>query len=355
MRPYADNVKYLQDEALKRVLVFDGPRGTMIQQRQLSEEEFRGERFKDYPTSLKGNNDLLNITQPQIVEEIFSEYLDAGSDFVGTNTFNSTSISQADYGLEEICYELNFEGAKIARRAADAATQKTPDKPRFVVGAMGPMSKTLSISPDVNDPGYRAVTFDEVKAAYKEEAQGLVDGGVDFLAVETVFDTLNCKAAIVAIDEVREEKGIDISIMVSGTITDLSGRTLSGQTVEAFWNSIRHAKPFSVGLNCALGAEEMRPHIVEFARIADCLICTYPNAGLPNEFGEYDQTPEIMAEFLGEWAESGLVNIVGGCCGSTPAHVKAIAEAVADAAPRERKSQIVTTRLAGLEPLALPQ
>jgi 5-methyltetrahydrofolate--homocysteine methyltransferase len=344
----------LEREAEKRILVLDGAMGTMIQGYDLEEEDFRGAQFKDISTLVKGNNDLLNLTQPQVIEEITLEYLRAGADFVGTNTFNATAISQADYKMQDLAYEMNLEGARIARRAADKINAETPDRPRFVIGALGPMSKTLSLSPDVNDPGYRAVDFDEVSAAYKRAAEGLVDGGADILAIETIFDTLNCKAAIFAVEEIRDERGIDIPVIISGTITDLSGRTLSGQTVEAFWNSIRHVKPFAVGLNCSLGAAELRPYIAELANIADTLISAYPNAGLPNEFGEYDQTPEEMAAHFDEWAASGFVNIVGGCCGSTPDHIKAVAAAVASHAPRDYAPQTPAMRLSGLEPVNLP-
>ncbi len=353
MRPYEKTQKYLQAEAVKRILIFDGPRGTMIQNRDPSEQEFRGERFGAHPVALRGNNDILNLTQPQIITEIFEAFFDAGSDFIGTNTFNATSISQADYETQDFAYEINLAGAQIAREVADRRTEVTPDKPRFVCGALGPMNKTLSLSPDVNDPGYRAVSFDQVHGSYKEAARGLVEGGVDILLLETIFDTLNCKAALVAIDELRAETGADVPVMISGTITDLSGRTLSGQTVEAFWNSVRHARPFSIGLNCSMGAEQMRPYVSELSRIADCLICTYPNAGLPNEFGEYDQTPDEMAALLREWAESGFVNIMGGCCGSTPDHIAAIARAVEDVPPRDLPHVETSMRLSGLEPVII--
>lgn len=353
MSRYQDSLNYLNAEAKKRILILDGAIGTMIQQRRLSEEDFRGRQFKDLKTLVKGNNDLLNLTKPDVIEEIALEYLRAGADFIGTNTFNATAISQADYEMEDLVYDMNLEGARIAKRAAAEVSNETPDRPRFVIGSLGPMSKTLSLSPDVNDPGFRAVSFDEVCAAYKCAAEGLVDGGSDLLAVETIFDTLNCKASIVAIEEIRDERNIDIPVIISGTITDLSGRTLSGQTVEAFWNSVRHIEPFAVGLNCSLGAAEMRPHIAELSRVADAPICAYPNAGLPNEFGEYDQTPEVMAEHLEEWASAGFVNIVGGCCGSTPDHIGAIASAVASHPPREYEPKIPAMRLSGLEPVNL--
>lgn len=351
MPDHADNLKYLTAALKKRILIIDGAMGTMIQRRNLTEEDFRGERFADYHLLIKGNNEVLNLTRPDIIEEVHTEYLEAGADFIGTNTFNGTSISQADYEMEDFAHDFNFEGARLARIAADKMTAKTPDRPRFVVGALGPMNKTLSLSPDVNDPGFRAVTFDEVKTSYKSAASSLIDGGADLLAVETIFDTLNAKAAIAAISELREQTGTQIPVMISGTITDRSGRTLSGQTVEAFWNSVAHAEPFSVGLNCALGAELMRPHIVQLSKVAGIPISAYPNAGLPNEFGEYDETPEIMAAQLRDWAASGLVNLVGGCCGSSPDHIRAIADAVAGLAPREIPVIDRAMRLSGLEVL----
>jgi 5-methyltetrahydrofolate--homocysteine methyltransferase len=353
MRIYTEVIAYIQQEAGKRILILDGAWGSMIQNHKLSEEEFRGQRFRDHETPLKGDNDLLNLTQPDVIEGICRAYLEAGADLISTNTFNATSLSQLDYQLQDLAYEINLEGARIARRAADQMSKKTPHRPRFVIGSLGPMSKTLSLSPDVNDPGFRAVTFDQVRDAYKEAALGLIDGGADVLAIETIFDTLNCKAAIVAVEEIRDEKRINVPIILSGTITDLSGRTLSGQTVEAFWNSVRHVEPLAVGLNCSLGAAEMRPYIGELSRIADTLISAYPNAGLPNAFGEYDETPEDMSAHLKEWAASGFVNIVGGCCGSTPAHIGAIAAAVADEAPREVPTIPRAMRLSGLEPVNL--
>ncbi len=351
MPDHAANLKYLNAELKKRILIIDGAMGTMIQRRELSEEDFRGEKFSDYHLLIKGNNEVLNLTRPDIIEAIHTQYLEAGADLIGTNTFNGTSISQADYEMEDLARDFNFEGARLARVAADKMTAKTPDRPRFVVGALGPMNKTLSLSPDVNDPGFRAVTFDEVKESYKAAARGLVDGGADILAVETIFDTLNSKAALVALAELRDETGINIPIMISGTITDRSGRTLSGQTVEAFWNSVAHAEPFSVGLNCALGAELMRPHIAQLAKVAGVPVSAYPNAGLPNEFGEYDETPEIMAAQLKGWATAGLVNLVGGCCGSSPDHIKAIADAMSGMAPRKGPEIERAMRLSGLEVL----
>ena len=323
----------LTEAARQRILVLDGAMGTMIQQLKLDEAGFRGERFKDWPKDLKGNNDLLNLTRPDDVRAVHLAYFRAGADIVETNTFSSTTIAQADYGMEALAYELNREGARLAREAAIAA-EAEDGRPRFVAGAFGPTNRTASISPDVNNPGFRAVSFDDLRIAYAEETRGLIDGGADILLVETIFDTLNAKAALFAIFEVLAERGIDVPVMISGTITDLSGRTLSGQTPTAFWYSLRHAGPFSIGLNCALGAKEMRGHIAELGRIADTLVCAYPNAGLPNEFGLYDESPEAMAALVGEFANSGLVNIVGGCCGTTPDHIAAIARAVAGKAPR---------------------
>ena len=339
----------LEASAARRILVLDGAMGTMIQRLKLTEADFRGERFKDWPRDLKGNNDLLILTRPDAVEAIHRQYFEAGADIVETNTFSSTSIAQADYGMEALAYELNFEGARIARRAADAVAAAT-GRPRFVAGAIGPTNRTASISPDVNNPGFRAVTFDELRAAYAEATRGLVDGGADLILIETIFDTLNAKAAVAAVEDVFEEKGVSLPVMISGTITDLSGRTLSGQTPTAFWYSLRHARPFSIGLNCALGAREMRAHIDEIGRVADTLVCAYPNAGLPNEFGEYDESPEAMAKLVGEFARSGLVNIVGGCCGTTPDHIGAIAHAVEGLAPRRIPEVAPQLRLSGLEP-----
>ncbi len=326
----------IRDLLKQRILIIDGAMGTMIQRYKLTEADYRGERFKDWPGDLKGNNDLLSITRPEIVEEIHKQYLDAGADIIETNTFNSTSISQADYQMQELAYELNLAAARCARRAADEYTAKDPSKPRFVAGAIGPLNKTLSLSPNVNDPGYRALTFDETVNAYYEQVKGLVEGGADLLLVETIFDTLNAKAAIFAIRKYfRETKKEQLPIMISGTITDASGRTLSGQTLEAFYTSIIHARPLSVGLNCALGAKEMRPHIEELSQIASCFVSAYPNAGLPNAMGEYDEQPSETAHFLEDWAKEGFVNIVGGCCGTTPEHIRHIAEQVKGLKPRE--------------------
>ncbi|MDP8926962.1 MAG: methionine synthase [Actinomycetota bacterium] len=334
----------------QRIILLDCAMGTMIQRYGLSEKDYRGERFEDHPGELKGNNDLLSITQPQIIRDIHEAVLDVGADMIETNTFSSTSIAQKDYKLENLAYELNYESARIAREAVDDFTEKTPDKPRFVAGALGPTNRTASLSPDVNNPGFRNVTFDELKEAYKEATRGLVEGGADLLLVETIFDTLNAKAAIFAIKEYLEEENLDVPIMISGTITDASGRTLSGQVTEAFWNSVRHAEPISVGLNCALGSPELRQYIEELSGIADTHVSAYPNAGLPNEFGEYDETPEHMATEIGEWAQNGWLNIVGGCCGTTPEHIEAIAEAVSGHAPREVPELPPKLRLSGLEP-----
>jgi 5-methyltetrahydrofolate--homocysteine methyltransferase len=340
------------DAALKqRILVLDGAMGTMVQRYNLTEAEFRGERFKDFHKELRGNNDLLSITRPQVIREIHAQYLEAGADILETNTFNSTTISQADYKLEHIVEELNLAGARLAREVADSFTTRTPGRPRFVAGVLGPMNRTLSLSPDVNDPGFRAVSFDQVKDAYKVAVKALVEGGVDLIMVETIFDTLNAKAALFAIDEHFEEIGVKLPIMISGTITDASGRTLSGQTAEAFWNSVRHAKPLSVGFNCALGARQLRPHVEELSRIADVYVSAHPNAGLPNAMAEYDEQASETAGYIREWAESGWLNITGGCCGTTPDHIKAIAETVAAFKPRIVPEIDKKLRLSGLEPL----
>ena len=335
----------------QRILVLDGAMGTMVQRYSLTEAEFRGERFKDFHRDLRGNNDLLTLTRPDVIREIHAQYLEAGADILETNTFNSTSISQADYRLESIVAELNLAAARLAREVADSFTGRTPGKPRFVAGVLGPMNRTLSLSPDVNDPGFRAVSFDQVKDAYKVAVKALVEGGVDVIMVETIFDTLNAKAALFAIDEHFEEAGVRLPIMISGTITDASGRTLSGQTVEAFWNSVRHAKPLSVGFNCALGARELRAHVEELSRIADVYVSAHPNAGLPNAMAEYDEQPAETAGFIREWAESGWLNITGGCCGTTPDHIKAISEVGSAFKPRVIPAIAPKLRLAGLEPL----
>ncbi|MCF8246226.1 MAG: methionine synthase [Saprospiraceae bacterium] len=341
----------LQEAIKSRILILDGAMGTMIQRYKLQEKDYRGERFADWHTDVQGNNDLLSITQPQIIEAIHREYLEAGSDILETNTFSSTSIAMADYDMQGFAYELNLAAAQVARRAIDSFAPQTPDKQRFVAGSFGPLNKTLSLSPDVNDPGFRAVTFDECVAAYYDQARGLLDGGVDIFLVETIFDTLNAKAALFAIDKLFDERGVKLPIMISGTITDASGRTLSGQTVEAFWISIKHARPFTVGLNCALGAKEMRPHLEALADIADCYVHAYPNAGLPNEMGEYDQTPHEMCGFIEDFVGSGFVNIVGGCCGTTPDHIRHMAEHVKNLKPREISSKPSYSTYAGLEPL----
>jgi 5-methyltetrahydrofolate--homocysteine methyltransferase len=339
--------------AAKRILVLDGAMGTLIQGLKLTEADFRGERFKDWPRDLRGNNDLLILTRPDAIRDFHLQYLRAGADIVETNTFASTAIAQADYGMESLAYELNREGARLAREAADTVTAETPDRPRFVAGAIGPTNRSASISPDVNNPGFRNISFDDLIAAYGEAARGLIDGGADLILFETIFDTLNAKAGIVAVEQVFAEKGVRLPVMISGTITDLSGRTLSGQTPTAFWYSVRHGRPLTIGLNCALGAKEMRAHIAEIARSADTFVCAYPNAGLPNEFGEYDESPAAMAEMLGEFARSGLVNFVGGCCGTTPTHIAAIAAAVEGVAPRVLASPPERMRLSGLEPFEI--
>ncbi len=318
----------------ERIHFLDGAMGTMIQQYKLSEADYRGKEYENYDHSVKGNNDLLNITQPHVIREIHGKFLAAGADIIETNTFNANRISMADYHMEDLSYEINKKGAEIARSAADEYTQQRPNKPRYVAGSIGPTTKLASMSPDVSNPGFRAVTFEELYLAFKEQAEGLLDGGADLLLIETITDTLNCKAAIYAILEIEEERGIEIPIMISGTITDNSGRTLSGQTVEAFWNSIVHADPVTVGLNCALGAELMRPFLKNLSDVATCAVSAHPNAGLPNEMGEYDESPEYMAKVVGEFASSGLVNVLGGCCGTTPGHIKAITEKVKNYEPR---------------------
>ncbi|WP_336811358.1 methionine synthase [Bosea sp. MMO-172] len=350
----AEIERSLRQAARERILVLDGAMGTQIQNLKLSEADFRGERFKGFNHDLKGNNDIIALTQPEALRDIHLAYFRAGADIVETNTFSGTSIAQADYGMEAIVYELNVECSRLAREAAMIA-QKEDGRRRFVAGAIGPTNRTLSISPDVNNPGFRAVSFDQVRDSYAEQVRGLIDGGSELLLIETIFDTLNAKAAIVAIEQVYREKGIRLPVMISGTITDLSGRTLSGQTVEAFWNAVRHAAPLTIGLNCALGAREMRAHIKDMSRIADTLVCAYPNAGLPNEFGLYDERPEATAKMLAEFTDAGFVNMVGGCCGTTPDHIRAIAEAVAGKAPRQIPETKPYLRLAGLEPFTLDE
>ncbi|MGD8691551.1 MAG: homocysteine S-methyltransferase family protein [Methyloceanibacter sp.] len=341
----------LLDRAVKeRILILDGAMGTMIQRHKLDEEGYRGERFKDFDRDLKGNNDLLVLTQPEIIRDIHSGYLEAGADIIGTNTFNAQAISQADYGLEDISHEMNVAAAKLAREAADDWEARTPDRPRYVAGAMGPTNRTASISPDVNNPGFRNVSFDDLVEAYSTQVRGMIEGGVDLILIETVFDTLNAKAAGYAVEEVFDEVGFKLPIMISGTITDLSGRNLSGQTPEAFWYSMRHLRPFSIGFNCSFGAEQLRPAVDEIAHVAETYISVYPNAGLPNEMGTYDETAEQMSAQLEAWAKDDLINIVGGCCGTTPDHIRAIAEAVAPYAPRVIPEVEPALRLSGLEP-----
>jgi 5-methyltetrahydrofolate--homocysteine methyltransferase len=331
-------MKTIQQLLNERILIIDGAMGTMIQRYKLEEKDYRGERFKDWPSDLKGNNDLLCLTQPQIVQAIHKQYLDAGADIIETNTFNAQKVSLADYNMQSLAYELNVAAVKCAREAMNeflASSSRLAGEPGpFVAGAIGPLNKTLSLSPDVNNPGFRALTFDEAVDAYYEQIKGLVDGGVDLLLIETIFDTLNAKAAIFAAKKFFRETGKQLPIMISGTITDASGRTLSGQTLEAFYTSIMHASPLSIGLNCALGAKEMRPHIEELSQIAACYTSAYPNAGLPNAMGEYDEHPEDTAHFIEEWAKEGFVNIVGGCCGTTPDHIRHIAEHVRNIKPR---------------------
>ena len=347
----SERIQALHAAAAKRILVLDGSWGAMLQRKGLTEADFRGERFAQHADSLKGDNDLLCLTRPDVVRELHDAYFEAGADIASTNTFNATAISQADYGLQDAVRDINLEAARLAREAAEAAS--TAARPRWVAGAIGPLNRTLSISPDVNDPAKRAVTFAAVYDAYREQALALHEGGVDIFLIETVFDTLNAKAAIKAVLDLADDGLEPLPIWVSGTITDRSGRTLTGQTVEAFWNSVRHARPFAVGLNCALGAELMRPHLAEMARVADTLVAAYPNAGLPNAMGEYDETADQTAGFLREWAQSGLVNIVGGCCGTTPEHIAAIARAVEGVKPRRLPERPTAMRLSGLEPFEL--
>lgn len=325
----------LYEALTNRILVLDGAMGTMLQRYKFEEEDYRGERFKNWQSPLKGNNDLLSLTQPKAIEEVHAKYLEAGADIIETNTFSATTIAMADYHMEELVYELNFESAKIARKVCDEFTAKNPEKPRFVAGSIGPTNKTASLSPDVNDPGYRAITFDELRIAYKQQAEALIDGGSDLLLVETIFDTLNAKAALFAIDEIQDERNIKIPIMVSGTITDASGRTLSGQTAEAFLVSVSHLNLLSVGFNCALGAKQLTPYLETVSNNSEFFISAYPNAGLPNAFGQYDESPEFMAEQIREYAEKKLINIIGGCCGTTPEHIKAIADLVKNYEPRK--------------------
>jgi 5-methyltetrahydrofolate--homocysteine methyltransferase len=346
----SERIEALKAAAASRILVLDGAMGTMIQRRNFTEADYRGERFKDWPSDVKGNNDLLVLTQSDAIKEIHGEYLEAGSDIIETNTFNAQRISMADYGMEDLSHEINVAAARIAREAADEWTAKTPQKPRFVAGSIGPTNRTASLSPDVNNPGYRNVTFDELAEAYAEQIRGLIEGGSDIILIETIFDTLNAKAAGFAALQVFEEIGEELPVMLSGTITDMSGRNLSGQTPEAFWYSLRHLKPFSVGLNCSFGAEHLRPAVAEMSGVVDCYLSAYPNAGLPNAMGEYDETPNEMACKIEEWAQDGLLNIIGGCCGSTPDHIRHIAEHVAKFAPRKVPEIEPKMRLSGLEP-----
>ena len=346
----SDRIAALHAAAAARILVLDGSWGAKIQDLRLTEEQFRGERFAEHPVSLRGNTDLLCLTRPEVVRELLEAYLAAGADITSTNTFTATTIAQADYEMADLVEEINLSAARLAREVADRFTAADPARPRWVAGSIGPTNRTLSLSADVEDPGARAVDFDQVYDAYRQQALALHDGGVDLFLVETVFDTLNAKAALKAILDLRDEGIAELPIWISGTITDLSGRTLSGQTVEAFWTSIRHAEPFAVGLNCALGARLMRPYVAELASAADTLVSAYPNAGLPNEFGEYEEGPTETCEQLREWAQTGLVNVVGGCCGTTPEHIRAIAEAVRDLPPRAIPQISPTLRLSGLEP-----
>lgn len=331
------NSEQLYKALSERILILDGAMGTMLQRYKFQEEDYRGDRFKDWEHPVQGNNDLLSLTQPEAIEEVHRKYLEAGADILETNTFSGTTIAMADYHMEHLIYELNFESAKIARKVCDEFTAKNPDKPRFVAGSIGPTNRTASLSPDVNDPGYRAITFEELRLAYKEQSEALLDGGSDILLVETIFDTLNAKAALFAIDEIQEERGIEIPIMVSGTITDASGRTLSGQTAEAFLISVSHLNLLSVGFNCALGANQLTPYLETLAHNSEFCVSAYPNAGLPNAFGQYDESPDQMAAQIKEYVEKGLINIIGGCCGTTPEHIKAIADLVDKYEPRKVK------------------
>ena len=334
------NSEQLYKAISERILVLDGAMGTMLQRYNFTEEDYRGERFKDWEHSVKGNNDLLSLTQPNAIAEVHAKYLEAGADIIETNTFSGTTIAMADYHMEELVYELNYESAKIARKVCDEFTAKNPAKPRFVAGSIGPTNRTASLSPDVNDPGFRAITFEELRIAYKQQSEALLDGGSDILLVETIFDTLNAKAALFAIDQIQEERNIKIPIMVSGTITDASGRTLSGQTAEAFLISVSHLNLLSVGFNCALGAEQLTPYLETISNNSEFYISAYPNAGLPNAFGQYDESPEQMAAQIKEYVEKGLINIIGGCCGTMPPHIKAIADLVKDYEPRKLNLRI---------------
>jgi 5-methyltetrahydrofolate--homocysteine methyltransferase len=350
----SERIAALHAAARERILVLDGSWGVMIQRRELSEAEFRGDRFAAHNGQMKGNNDILCLTRPDVVADLHDQYFAAGADISETNTFSATTIAQDDYGLDDqAVWDINLEGAKVAREVADRWTAKTPDKPRFVAGSIGPLNKMLSMSSDVNDPGARLVTFDQVYEAYRQQVRALHAGGVDLFLIETITDTLNCKAAIKAVLDLADEGLEPLPIWISGTIVDRSGRTLSGQTAEAFWHSVRHAKPFAVGFNCALGGELMRPFIAELSRVADTLVAAYPNAGLPNAMGEYDEQPHETAHFIEEWARSGLVNIVGGCCGTTPEHIRHVVQEVAGVPPRAIPERPTAMRLSGLEPFEL--
>jgi 5-methyltetrahydrofolate--homocysteine methyltransferase len=348
-----NRVEALHKQLAQRIMVLDGGMGTMIQSYRLEEEDYRGERFADWESDLKGNNDLLVLSKPEVIVEIHNGYLAAGADILETNTFNSTTIAMADYHMESLSAEINYEAARLARICADEWTARTPEKPRYVAGVLGPTNRTASISPDVNDPAFRNVSFDQLVEAYRESTRALIKGGADLIMIETVFDTLNAKAATFAVETEFEALGIVLPVMVSGTITDASGRTLSGQTTEAFYNSLRHVKPLTFGLNCALGPDELREYVAELSRIAECYVTAHPNAGLPNAFGEYDLEAKEMAEHIGEWARSGFLNIVGGCCGTTPAHIAAMVKAVEGVPPRVIPEIPVACRLAGLEPLTI--
>ncbi|MBA3981075.1 MAG: methionine synthase, partial [Alcanivorax sp.] len=341
----------IEAQLARRIMILDGGMGTMIQAERFDEQAYRGERFADWPSDLKGNNDLLCLTQPDAILEIHRAYLEAGADILETNSFNATRIAMADYDMEALSREINVAAARLARQAADEFTARNPERPRYVAGVLGPTNRTASISPDVNDPGYRNVTFDQLVEAYLESIDGLIEGGAQLLLIETVFDTLNAKAAVFAVETWKARTGIDVPVMISGTITDASGRTLTGQTTEAFYNSLRHARPLTIGLNCALGAQELRPYMAELSRIAEGHVSAHPNAGLPNEMGEYDQSPEVMAAEIADWAKKGFLNLIGGCCGTTPEHIRAIAEAVAPCPPRPLPKIAAGCRLSGLEPL----
>lgn len=351
----SNKINALKQQLQQRILVLDGAMGTMIQHHKLTEQQYRGQRFADWPCDVKGNNDLLVLTQPDIIRDIHDQYFAAGADIVETNTFNATPVAMADYKMEALSAEINYTAAKIARECADQWTAKTPDKPRYVAGVLGPTNRTASISPDVNDPAYRNIYFDQLVEAYRESTRALIEGGVDLIMIETIFDTLNAKAAVYAVETEFEQLGYKLPVMISGTITDASGRTLTGQTTEAFYNSLRHARPITFGLNCALGPDELRQYVAELSRIAECYVSAHPNAGLPNAFGEYDLDAQNMAQQIGEWADAGYLNVVGGCCGTTPLHIQAMAQAVKGKAPRKIPELAIECRLSGLEPLNIGQ